>query len=105
MEKLSNSKLKKSLPIVYNNSKYDIIPLRFILCDTNTEYLKDKLKSYLDVNGIWFQKPIISTKLPMSDFGYKNDCLILEDISKNIINIPLDIDRKKLLKLIGIILK
>lgn len=104
MDKLSNSKLKNSIPIVYSNPKYEIIPLRFILCNSNSEYLKDKLKSYLDIKGIWFQKPIISTKLPMSDFGYKNDCQILEDIGKNIINIPLDIDRTKLLKLIEKIL-
>ena len=104
IKELNKSTLKSSIPKVYFDKKFNIIPLRFVIWNENSKILKDKLGQFIDIEGIWFQKPIISSKLSSNFFGYKNDCPVSEKIGHNIINIPLDISQNQLKILIENIL-
>ena len=90
LKELQKTSLNESIPKVYLDKKIVIIPLRLVLFNNELNKIKTKFKPFLDVESIWFQKPIISTSMEISLFGYKNNCPNSELVGENIINFPLD---------------
>ena len=88
---LNTSKFKKCIPHIYFDSKFEIIPLRFVLVDSNNLNLESLLSEIIDVDSTWFKKPVISTKEKLASFNYKiNSCPKSELLGKQIINLPLE---------------
>jgi len=76
------------LPTCYKDKDLDIIPLRFVW-SKDDDKLKKELDRFLDVNGFWFQAPIIATPCSLDQFGYKGgDCPISEKLGRNMFNLP-----------------
>ena len=100
----SDSELKYSIPKIYFNKDLDIVPLRFILYGEDLINYKKKWARFLDIDSIWFERPIIATKNELIDFDYNiGQCPISEKIGKHIINLPLCYDPKSTKKLINLI--
>ena len=93
IDELKSTSLKNFIPHIYFDSNIKIIPLRIVLVIKNLDKFKDKLKSFLDYESIWFQSPIISTRSELKNFGYiDGECPKSEILGEKIINLPLDLD-------------
>ena len=100
----NKSKLKHCIPRIYYNEDIEIIPLRFILYGEGLVDYKKKWGTFLDIDSIWFESPIIATKNELLDFDYNiGECPISEKIGKHIINLPLCYDIKSTKNLINLI--
>ena len=85
---------------------FNIIPLRIALVLPNGSKIRKKLNRIIDVSQTWFLKPIDASTEPLENFKYiKGSCPISEFSGQNIINIPCNISKKKLQKVIRIISK
>jgi len=82
----------KNLPGVYSDKYRDIIPLRLAWsCDEGIS-IRKSLSSVVDMDSVWFLKPIVATNEPLINFGYSMGvCPISEKIGPNMINIPCNI--------------
>lgn len=91
LDSFKKSKFKESIPDIYFDSKFEIIPLRFVLVDSNNLNLESLLSKNIDINSTWFKNPVISTKDKLASFNYKsNSCPKSELLGKQIINLPLE---------------
>ena len=100
LNELQKTQLKRSIPEVYQDEKLNIIPLRLVLFSNDLKFYKKKIKGFIDIESIWFQKPIISTTIKLNLFGYKNNCPNSEQIGENVINFPLDLSNDFLKNLV-----
>lgn len=76
----------------YLDVNRDIIPLRFVWkCKSGWE-LRDRMKNFLQIERIWFKKPIVDTNEPLENFQYvKGSCKISESLGSTVINLPTSI--------------
>jgi dTDP-4-amino-4,6-dideoxygalactose transaminase len=77
------------LPSIYNDNSRKIVPLRMVWdCERNVE-LKQRSKSFFDVNSVWFQAPIVATIDPIESYGYlPGSCPVSERVGYQIMNVP-----------------
>ena len=91
LNSFKTSKFHDCIPDIYFDSKFEIIPLRFILIDSNNVNLESLLSKYIDIKSTWFKSPVISTNDKLLSFNYKsNSCPKSELLGKQIINLPLE---------------
>lgn len=84
--------ISNSIPNVYYQRNLNIVPLRFVMYSDFPSNLRHKISNIIDVEQIWFKKPIISTNINLINFNYRSgDCPVSEKIGNLIINIPLDL--------------
>ena len=80
--------LSKFLPRAYFDSNLEIVPLRFVFSHPNAVSIRKKMAPFIDINGFWFDEPIIACKDPR-ELGYENNsCPISEGIGEKVINWP-----------------
>lgn len=83
------------LPKAYFNSSLDIVPLRFAFQHRDAAKIKHRMSRFIDIEGIWFQTPIICCPDGPQSLGYRyGNCPISEDTCKRIINWPCVIHKK-----------
>ena len=93
--KLQQSALSASLPAVYSDSTRDIVPLRFVFTSTDSRPLIQQLGQYIDVNWIWFRKPITCAIEGMKSLNYiSGSCSVSEEIGREIVNFPCNITER-----------
>lgn len=81
--------LDKVLPGAYFRRDLDIIPLRFAWSQVEGKRLRSRIRNYVDTGQTWFMSPIISTKLPLENFGYyAGMCPVAESTGKGMVNVP-----------------
>lgn len=84
---------KEHIPNIFFDSNADIVPLRV------PYILKNKTKrdySFLNIEWVWFQRPIVATSENLKNFGYKaGACPNSEEIGNSIMNIPIYYDLNK----------
>jgi perosamine synthetase len=102
INELKSTKLGDFIPKIYFDQNNEIVPLRLILYNKEANYdLKKIFYKLINLDEIWFQTPIVSTNLSSSDFGLSEKELPKSiDLGNHIINLPLDINKKDLNKLI-----
>jgi len=106
LDQIRQQKLDGYLPKSYKEEMFNIIPLRIALVLPNGSKIRKKLNRIIDVSQTWFLKPIDASTEPLENFKYiKGSCPISEFSGQNIINIPCNISKKKLQKVIKIISK
>jgi perosamine synthetase len=92
---LDNSSVSNCLPGAYHDSSLSIVPLRFVWSDSNGYKYKNNIADFIDIDSIWFLKPVVSTNENMESYGYKaGACPISEELGPGMFNIPCNIDRK-----------
>ena len=88
--KFKNSLLRSYIPNAYFDHNRDIVPLRFAFSHPDSKNIKEALGRLVDLDSVWFLKPIINTKVPLKDFLYiKGSCPDSEKVCPNMINLPL----------------
>jgi dTDP-4-amino-4,6-dideoxygalactose transaminase len=81
------------VPKVYSDSSIDIVPLRFAWHQKEGERLRGMLRGLIDVDMIWFRRPLIGTRKPLDALLYRaGSCPISERVCPDTINIPCCID-------------
>ena len=82
----------QKLPRVYSENNRDIIPLRLAWsCDEGT-VIREYISSVVDIDSVWFLKPIVATNEPLINFKYVlGTCPNSEKIGPNMINLPCNI--------------
>jgi perosamine synthetase len=82
----------------------DSTPLRVVFLADEQLKISDNIKTFVDIDSIWFKEPIINTFSTMEEFGYvSGSSKTAEFIAKKIINIPISdstIDNRSLIKLL-----
>ena len=92
--KIANS-IKIKLPECYFDKRFEIIPLRLIWFDKNRSNLFEKFSKFLDIDSIWFKKPLIGTNESLKNFSYiTKSCPKSEIINQIIVNLPCSIKPK-----------
>tara|TARA_A100001015_G_C15036820_1_gene736838 strand:+ start:1251 stop:2552 length:1302 start_codon:yes stop_codon:yes gene_type:complete len=90
LEELSKSNLKNFIPGAYYDNNRENMPLRFVFSHPQGNLIRKSLERLVDVEEIWFTKPIINTKSSLHDFNYKNGtCKLSEKYGNGMINLPL----------------
>lgn len=93
---VNQSNIKEHLPLSYEDTSLDIIPLRFVWSEKKGSLRRDSFSSFINVNWTWFMQPIVSTKLPLYKFRYINEsCPLSELIGKGMVNLPCNIHQKE----------
>jgi len=83
----------RNLPNCYLNKTLRIVPLRLVWTSGESNTIRARLSKQLRVGFIWFLVPIISTKEPLTVFGYESgQCPFSEKVGKGILNIPCNVD-------------
>ncbi len=85
--------LNKNISCIYDDISQEITPLRFLIVshDLNIK-IKNNLYNFF-IGDSWFSSPLIGTKESPVLFGYKiGDCPVAENICKNIINLPCNLE-------------
>ena len=88
VEKIFGNKLPK----VYTDESRYIVPLRLAWsCDKGSN-IRRALSLIVDMDGVWFLRPIIATNEPLVNFGYLiGQCPVSERIGPNMVNFPCNI--------------
>ena len=87
-------KANEELPHSYHDSSRKIVPLRLAWSSENGSVIRKNISQMLDTNGTWFMLPVIASKEPIENFGYKaGDCPVSEKLGQNMVNIPCNISR------------
>jgi dTDP-4-amino-4,6-dideoxygalactose transaminase len=77
------------LPAAYKDRRLEIVPLRLAWSEPSGSEIRKVLKSFIHTSGIWFMKPIVATKLPLTHLGYiDGSCPISESIGPKMVNVP-----------------
>jgi len=85
-----------NIPSAYYDKTKKIVPLRFVFTHPKVKEMLVKMNSFLDINSILFDKPIVCCK-NMREFNYFfGMCPISEKVCNNIINWPCIIGESKL---------
>ncbi len=94
------------LPAAYKNKALKIIPLRLAWFEPDGARIRSAIKRYIDVSWTWFMAPVIATKEPLENFGYRSgSCPVSESVGPCMVNIPCNIDREVANKLLLLIRK
>lgn len=81
------------LPKCYSDKSLQIVPLRFVWSSNSGHEIRTAWASKVRVNSIWFLSPIISTKVKLSEFGYKTgQCPISERLGQGMLNLPCNLE-------------
>lgn len=97
------SNCNQFLPLAYFDTSLQIVPLRFVLSHPESDDLRKKMASNVDVEGFWFLKPIVACERS-SDLGYVDgSCVIAEKAGKEIINFPCTLDHYYDSNLLGVL--
>ncbi len=81
-----------TLPNVYTDKYRDIIPLRLAWSCKEGKHIRKSLSLIMEVDSIWFLKPIIATNEPLENFEYvSGSCPVSEKTGLNIVNMPCNI--------------
>jgi hypothetical protein len=92
------------LPKSYFNKRLSIIPLRFVWTDPNADSIRASFERFIQVSWTWFMKPIVASKVPLIEWGYKDGtCPISESVGQKMVNIPCNIPMSFELKLANLI--
>ena len=76
------------LPTRYFDKRCDIAPLRFIFCHPERDRLFKKMR-FIDIDGIWFQDPVICCPDGPESMGYvEGSCSASEKICGSVVNWP-----------------
>lgn len=101
---LAESRSGAQLPAAYKNKALKIIPLRLAWFEPDGARIRRAMRRYIDVSWTWFMAPVIATKEPIENFGYrKGSCPVSESVGPCMVNIPCNIDREVANKLISLI--
>lgn len=93
-------------PKVYLDASRDIVPLRFAWSSKKGGSIRRQLSIIIDMDGVWFLKPIVATNEPLINFGYSTGaCPKSEKIGLNMVNIPCNISYNSAVSLIASIKK
>ena len=77
------------IPSAYLNENNYIIPYRYVFQSVENNIADRVFNRYMDINWVWFKKPIVATQEPLANFGYVNgSCPNSEALCKNIMNLP-----------------
>lgn len=102
----AESRSGAQLPTAYKNNSLKIIPLRLAWFEPDGARIRSAIKRYIDVSWTWFMAPVIATKEPIENFGYrKGACPVSESVGPCMVNIPCNIDREVANKLMSLIRK
>lgn len=89
---VSSGESSSFLPKAYDNKRLSIIPLRFVWTEPNADVIRESLSHFIKVDWTWFMQPVIATKQPLIDFGYRDGaCPVSERVGPGMINIPCNI--------------
>jgi perosamine synthetase len=92
MSKETESIFGKKLPSIYSDKNRDIIPLRLAWSCDEGVFIRKSLSSIVDMDSVWFLKPIVATNEPLINFKYAlGTCPNSEKIGPNMINLPCNI--------------
>lgn len=88
--------IDKFLPSAYFDNAVDIVPLRFVWSQPDSEKFRNYLSRFINVRSFWFLKPIVASSIAIEKFGYiKKTCPVSEILGSNIINFPCNISLKE----------
>ncbi len=94
--------LEEIVPSAYFSSDFNVIPHRFCFVSENAKQIKSNIQNKIDIDSIWFDKPIVCTEDLMA-LDYKPGlCQSAEKISRMIINFPTNIEKKYHNKLLNL---
>ena len=94
IEIINVTNLQNHLPAAYKNKLLEIVPLRFVWSDPGSERSRLVFRHCLDIDSIWFMRPIIGTNEPLERFGYQSGrCPNAEFLGAGIVNIPCNVSR------------
>ena len=87
----ATSSIRSLVSPAYYNPHLDIVPLRFVWV-ANQPDERNKFGNYIDISWTWFREPIVATKEPLSNFGYRDgSCPVSEYVGSRIINVPCNV--------------
>ena len=76
----------------YCDLNRSIVPLRFVWRCNNGIQVRREMEKFLQIERIWFTKPIVDTTEPLEYFQYvKGSCPVSESLEDSIINLPTSI--------------
>ena len=89
LEIARNSRIRKWIPAVYEDSSLEIVPLRFVYRHPRPESHRKLMSKYVDVSWTWFCSPVICCSNGLQDIGYDlGNCALSEKVGSDIINWP-----------------
>jgi len=95
LNELNNKNIRAYLPNAYYDSALYIVPLRFVWSDSDCYNYKNKIAEFIDIDSVWFLKPIVSTNENIENYGYKiGSCRFSEELGPWMFNIPCNVDPK-----------
>lgn len=95
LNELNNKNIRAYLPNAYYDSALYIVPLRFVWSDSDCYNYKSKIAEFIDIDSVWFLKPIVSTNENIENYGYKiGSCPISEELGPWMFNLPCNVDPK-----------
>jgi dTDP-4-amino-4,6-dideoxygalactose transaminase len=81
------------LPKIYLDESRDISPLRIVFLSKSQKFLLKRFSRFIDVNWVWFRKPIIGATVDLDRLNYRSGSApIAEEICTQIINLPCSVD-------------
>lgn len=93
---LEQYEMGKYLPAAYRDKALKIVPLRLAWSQPGGEAVRRSIRHFVHVSWTWFMKPIVSSKFPLSEFGYETGCCpISEAVGPNMVNLPCNISREE----------
>lgn len=94
------------IPEIYNDERRVINPLRIVWhCSGNSE-LRRQAKDFLDINSIWFQRPLVATVDPIQSYGYiLGSCPIAESVGTQMMNVPSNLPEEDFRNLSTLLIK
>jgi perosamine synthetase len=100
---LSDKKADFRIPKAYTNKAFQIVPLRLAWSEPNGANVRKAIQDFVHVPSTWFMQPIISTNEPIENLGYRaGSCPISECIGPNMVNIPCNVAKNDVSKLIAL---
>ncbi len=104
MSALSDSQTGSYLPKSYKDNALQIVPLRFAWSDPDGANVRTAMRHFVHVPWTWFMQPIIATREPLENLGYRKGCCpISERVGPNMVNIPCNISGKEATQLIKLV--
>jgi len=94
------------LPAAYFDNSLSIVPLRIVWSQGWGTDIRQKISKLVDISQTWFLDPIISTRTPLEDFGYKRGaCPVSEKLCINMVNLPVTIKGSSAEKIVSLIVE
>ena len=89
LEALRRTPVARHLPAAYADPALEITPLRLVWSQPDGDRLRGRMERFLEVGWTWFMTPIVSTREPLTNYGYvAGSCPLSERLGSGMVNLP-----------------